>query len=203
LIEKYATEHQRIIFNGNGYSEAWVEEAARRGLPNLKSFVDAIPALTSEQSVEMFEKFHVLTKTELESRAEIRYENFAKIINIEAKTMIDMASKHIIPAIIKYTKELADTINAVHAAGADVTVQSEILSEVTALLIDTRTALKELCEVVGKVRSIEIVKERAEYCHNIIRPAMEALRKPVDKLEMIVDKEDWPMPSYGDLIFEV
>ena len=203
LIGQYAAEHQRIIFNGNGYSDAWVEEAERRGLPNLKSFVDAIPALTTEQSVRLFEKFHVFTKTELESRAEIKYENFAKIINIEARTMIDMGSKHIIPAIIKYTRELADTINAVREAGADVTVQVEILNEVTALLVETKKALNELCELAEKVRTFESVKERAVYCHNIVRPAMEALRMPIDKLEMIVDKEDWPMPSYGDLIFEV
>ena len=203
LIGQYAAEHQRIIFNGNGYSDAWVEEAERRGLPNLKSFVDAIPALTTEQSVRLFEKFHVFTRTELESRAEIKYENFAKIINIEARTMIDMGSKHIIPAIIKYTRELADTINAVREAGADVTVQAEILNEVTVLLVETKKALNKLCEVTEKVRTFEVVKERAAYCHNVVRPAMEALRTPVDKLEMIVDKEEWPMPSYGDLIFEV
>ncbi len=203
LIQKYATEHQRIIFNGNGYSDAWVVEAERRGLPNLKSFVDAIPALTTPETVEMFEKFHVLTRTELESRAEIKYENFAKIINIEARTMIDMASKQIIPAILKYTRELADTINAVRAAGVDASVQKEILKDVTFLLVETRNALKALSKVTEEVRGIVDVKEKAEYYHNVVRPAMDALRAPVDKLEMIVDKEDWPMPSYGDLIFEV
>ena len=180
-----------------------IEEAARRGLPNLKSFVEAIPALTSEQSVELFEKFHVFTRTELESRAEIKYENYAKIINIEAKTMIDMASKQFIPAVMKYTKELADTINAVRAAGADVSVQMEILGAVTALLIETRNALRALGEVSEEARTIEGAKERAEYYYAKVCPAMEALRAPVDELEMIVDKEDWTMYSYGDLIFEV
>ena len=119
LIKKYATEHQKVVFDGNGYSDAWVEEAERRGLPNIKSMVEAIPALTTDKAINMFEKFKVFTKAELESRAEIKFESYAKAINIEARTMIDMASKQIIPAIIKYTKELADTVVAVKEAGAD------------------------------------------------------------------------------------
>ena len=110
LIKEYATENQRIVFNGNGYSDAWVEEAERRGLPNIKSMVEAIPAITTDKAVALFERFGVFTKAELESRAEIQYEAYAKAINIEARTMIDMASKQIIPAVIKYTKELADTV---------------------------------------------------------------------------------------------
>ena len=117
LIKKYATEHQRVVFDGNGYSDAWVEEAERRGLPNIRSMVEAIPALTTDKAINMFEKFKVFTKAELESRAEIKFESYAKAINIEARTMIDMASKQIIPAIIKYTKELADTVVAVKEAG--------------------------------------------------------------------------------------
>ena len=144
LIKKYAAEHQRIIFNGNGYSDEWVEEAERRGLPNIRSMVEAIPALTTEKTVEMFERFHVLTRAELESRAEIRYENYSKAINIEARTMIDMASKQFVPAFVKYTRSLADTVNAVREAGADTTVQTEILNEVTKLLGETREALAAL-----------------------------------------------------------
>ena len=128
LIKKYATEHQRVVFDGNGYSDAWVEEAERRGLPNIRSMVEAIPALTTDKAINMFEKFKVFTKAELESRAEIKFESYAKAINIEARTMIDMASKQIIPAIIKYTKELADTVVAVKEAGADASVQAELLT---------------------------------------------------------------------------
>jgi glutamine synthetase len=117
--------------------------------------------------------------------------------------MIDMASKHILPAMLKYTRELADTINSVREAGVDTSVQKEILMNVTLHLVETRNALKELCRVAEEVRNFADVKEKAEYCHNVVRPAMDALRAPVDKLEMIVAKEDWPMPSYGDLIFEV
>ncbi len=126
LIKKNFSEHQRIIFNGNGYSDEWVAEAERRGLPNIRSMVEAIPELTKKESVRMFEKFGVFTKAELESREEVKYENYTKTINIEAKTMIDMASKQIIPAVVKYTKVLADSINAVKAAGVnEVTVQKE------------------------------------------------------------------------------
>ena len=203
LIKQYATKHQRIIFNGNGYSDEWVAEAEKRGLPNIKSMVEAIPALTTEKSVKLFEKFHVFTKAELESRAEIKFENYAKAINIEAKTMIDMASKQIIPAIIKYTKDLADTINSVKAAGADASVQAELLSEISALLAETKKALAALIEVTEKAGAMEEGQEQAVYYHDVVFVAMDALRAPVDKLEMIVDKEAWPMPSYGDLMFEV
>lgn len=203
LIKKYATEHQRIVFNGNGYSDEWVEEAERRGLPNLKSMVEAIPALTTEKSVAMFEKFGVFTRAELESRAEIKYENYAKAINIEAKTMIDMASKQIIPAVIKYTKSLADTVIAVKAAGADATVQAELLTSISELLAETKEALKSLETIEKKAIEMEEGEAQARYYHFDVVPAMDALRAPVDKLEMIVDKEAWPMPSYGDLIFEV
>ena len=203
LIKEYLTENQRIIFNGNGYSDAWVAEAERRGLPNIKSMVEAIPAITTDKAVELFERFNVFTKAELESRAEIQYEAYAKAINIEARTMIDMASKQFLPAFIKYTKTLADTINAVKAAGVDATVQTEALKEVSALMAETKSALDRLVKVTGEAAAKEEGEVQATYYHTEVVPAMDALRTPVDKLEMIVDKEAWPMPSYGDLIFEV
>ncbi len=203
LIKKHLTEHQRIIFNGNGYSDAWVEEAERRGLPNIKSMVDAIPALTTDKAIGLFEKFHVFTKAELESRAEIQYETYAKAINIEAKAMIDIASKQIIPAVIKYTKSLADTVNSVTAAGAEASVQSELLAETSGLLSDTKVALQKLIDLDKKSEEVPEGTELAHYFHEEIVPAMAELRAPVDVLEMIVDKEMWPMPSYGDLMFEV
>ena len=203
LIKEYLTENQRIIFNGNGYSDAWVAEAERRGLPNIKSMVEAIPAITTDKAVELFERFNVFTKAELESRAEIQYEAYAKAINIEARTMIDMASKQFLPAFIKYTKTLADTINAVKAAGVDATVQTEALKEVSALMAETKAALDRLVKVTGEAAAKEEGEVQATYYHTEVVPAMDALRTPVDKLEMIVDKEAWPMPSYGDLIFEV
>lgn len=203
LIKKYATENQRIVFNGDGYSEAWVEEAERRGLPNIRSMVEAIPAMVTDTAVNLFERFGVFTKAELESRAEIQYETYAKAINIEARTMIDMASKQFMPAFIKYTKTLADTVNSVTAAGADASVQKEVLDEVTALMGETKKALDALVKVTDEAASKGEGAVQANFYHSDVFPAMEALRAPVDKLEMIVDKEAWPMPSYGDLIFEV
>lgn len=203
LIKEYLTENQRIIFNGNGYSDEWVAEAERRGLPNIKSMVEAIPAITTEKAVELFERFNVFTKAELESRAEIQYEAYAKAINIEARTMIDMASKQFLPAFIKYTKTLADTVNAVKAAGVDASVQTETLKEVSALMAETKVALDNLVKTTADAAAKEEGEVQATYYHTEVVPAMDALRAPVDKLEMIVDKEAWPMPSYGDLIFEV
>ena len=203
LIKEYLTENQRIIFNGNGYSDEWVAEAERRGLPNIKSMVEAIPAITTDKAVKLFERFSVFTKAELESRAEIQYEAYAKAINIEARTMIDMASKQFLPSFIKYTKTLADTVNAVKAAGVDASVQTETLKEVSALMAETKAALDNLVKTTADAAAKEEGEVQATYYHKEVVPAMDALRAPVDKLEMIVDKEAWPMPSYGDLIFEV
>lgn len=203
LIKEYATLHQRIVFNGNGYSEEWVKEAERRGLPNIQSMVDAIPALVTEKSVRMFEKFGVFTKAELNSRAEIQYEGYAKAINIEARAMIDIASKHIIPAVMRYAKNLAETANEIREAGADDSVPVEILKRLTALLSEARKALLVLKDVARSASSMEAGEKQAHYYHDEVCTAMAALRLPVDELEMIVDKEEWPMPSYGDLLFEV
>ncbi len=204
LIKKYAIEHQRIVFNGNGYSDEWVAEAKKRGLPNIKSMVDAIPAYATDKAVSLFEKFGVFTKVELESRVEIEYETYAKTINIEAKAMIDIAGKQIIPAVIKYTTNLANSINAVKAAGAaDVSVQTELLSETSDYLSDVKTALAKLIDVTEKGAELAEGVEQATYYRDVVKVAMDELRAPVDKLEMIVDKDLWPMPSYGDLIFEV
>ena len=205
LIKDYAVEHQRIVFNGNGYSDEWVAEAERRGLPNIKSMVDAIPAYVAPESVAAFEKFGVFTKTELESRAEIEYETYAKTINIEAKAMIDIAGKQIIPAVIKYVTSLAQSVSAVKAAAADVdvSVQTELLTETSALLSDAKVALAKLIDETDKAGAMEEGRDQAVYYRDVIKTAMDELRAPVDKLEMIVDKEMWPMPSYGDLIFEV
>lgn len=203
LIKEYATNHQRIVFNGNGYSDEWVAEAERRGLPNIKSMVDAIPALVSDKAVDLFAKFGVFTRAELESRVEIQYEAYAKAINIEAKTMIDIAGKQIIPAVIHYTKELADTIVSVKEAGAKAKVQSRLLDKTSDLLEAAENALDKLSEVTSIAAQKAEGEEQARYFHEEVMPAMDALRMPVDQLEMIVNKESWPMPSYGDLIFEV
>ena len=203
-IKKLATAHQRIVFNGDGYSEEWVKEAERRGLKNIASMVDAIPALTTEKTIETFEKFHVFNRTELESRSDIEYDTYAKKMNIEAKTMMDMAEKQIIPAVIKYETKLADSINSVKSAvGMVPKTQESLLHKTEDLLNATNEALDQLVQAVLKGMSLSDHKERANYYYEVVSPAMEALRKPVDELEMVVDKELWPMPSYGDMLFEV
>ncbi|MEI3215508.1 MAG: glutamine synthetase III [Lachnospiraceae bacterium] len=203
LIKEYLTKHQRIIFNGNGYSDEWVAEAERRGLPNIKSMIEAAPTLTTDKAVKLFEKFHIFTKVELESREEIIYETYAKTINIEALTMIDMAGKDIIPAVSAYTGDLANTVLAVKEAGATASTQVELLKKVDGLLTEAQAALETLQVETAKASAIEDVKAQAFYYKDTVKAAMDALRAPVDKLEMVVDSDIWPMPTYGELMFEV
>ena len=205
MIKRLFAEHRRIIFSGNGYSEEWVKEAERRGLPNLKAGIDSVEAIRTEKAIKLFEEFGVYTRTELESRAEIEYEAYSKTVNIEAKTMIDMAGKQIIPAVVKYTTQLASSLTAVRTAceEADVSVQKELLLETSDKLSEMKVALAALKDILVKASAIKDNKEKAfAYLHEVC-PAMAALRKPADELEMLVDKELWPFPSYGDLVFEV
>ena len=205
LIKKLLKENRRVVFNGNGYAQAWVDEAEKRGLPNFHSMVDAIPSLTTPKAVKLFGEFGVFTQAELESRAEVKYEAYSKAINIEAKTMIDMASKQIIPAVIRYTTQLAGSLAAVTTAcpDADTSVQAELLIESSELLSDMKVALEGLIEINDRACALEEGEAQAHAYKDEVVPAMAALRKPADRLEMIVDKELWPFPSYGDLIFEV
>ena len=203
LIAEYAKAHSRVIFNGDGYAEEWVKEAEKRGLPNLKSYVDATEVLESEEVVALFDKYGVLSPTELKAREEVKYENYAKVIHIEALTMIDMAAKQIIPAVIKYTKSLADTVIAVKEAGSDASVQADSLAEISELLKAAKAALVTLKEVTAQASEEEEGKVQARFYNDVVFKAMGELRAPVDQLELIVDKEAWPMPSYGDLMFEV
>ena len=203
LIKEYLTKHQRIIFNGNGYADEWVTEAEKRGLPNIKSMIEAADTITTEKSVKLFEKFGIFTKVELESREEIIYETYAKTINIEALTMIDMAGKQIIPAVVKYTKSLADTVNAVEEAGADASMQLELLKTVSTKLAAMQTALTKLKKLEEEASAMDDVKAQAFFYKDTVKAAMEELRVPADELEMIVDKEIWPIPTYGELMFEI
>lgn len=205
LIKKLFAEHRRIIFNGNGYTEEWVREAERRGLPNLKCMVDAIPSLVTEKAVKLFGDFGVYTRSELNARAEIEYEAYAKSILVEARTMLDMAGKQIIPAVIRYSGDLARSLNEVRTAcpEADLSVQTELVMEVSSLLAAMRTAMTEIQKAIGKAGVMSDMKARAHFCYDEMVPAMNRLREPADRLEMIVDKEYWPFPSYGDMIFEV
>ena len=203
LIKENMTEHQRIIFNGDGYSQEWVEEAKRRGLPNLRTMVDAVDTLVTDKAVRLFEKFGIFTKSELESRVEILYESYGKTINIEALTMLDMVSRQFLPAGIKYSKELADAVNAVDEAGGDSSVQGEILKEVNEKLSRINHAFKKLKAETQKAAEIKDAKERAFYYKDIVVPSMEELRIPTDELESLTDSKLWPVPTYGDMLFEV
>jgi len=203
LIKEYMTEHQRIIFNGNGYAKEWEAEAARRGLPNIPSMVEAVDTLTTEKSIQLFEKFGIFTEAELHSRAEVLYETYAKTINIEALTMIDMANKQIIPAVMRFSKTLADTTIAINTAGGDATVSAELLKTITGKLTETKNALEKLTEVEEIASAMPRGKEQAFYYYNSVITAMNDLRKPADELEKLVDKEYWPFPTYADLLFEV
>ena len=165
--------------------------------------VEAIPALTTEKSVKLFTDFNVFTEAELKARAEIQFEAYAKAINIEAKTMIQMASKQLIPAIIKYATSLADSVNTVKAAGANASVQAGLLEKVSDLLVQSQKALDNLNAITNEAASQDEGQKQAVFYHDVVVPAMNELRAPIDELEMIVDKEEWPMPSYGDLLFEV
>ena len=203
IIKEYMTKHQRIIFNGDGYSEQWVEEAKKRGLPNLKTMIDCIPAITAANNVKMYEKFGIYTKSELESRSEILYEKYCKTINIEAHTMIDMAGKQIMPVLVAYTKELADTVNTVKKAGASAKVQAKLLKEVTVYLEQADSALDKLVKDTAKAAEIADIKKRSVFLRDTVCVDMVNLRTPVDHLEMIVDRDIWPFPSYADMLFEV
>ena len=203
LIKEYLTKHRRIIFNGDGYSDKWVKEAARRGLPNISSMIEAAETLTSDETVALFEKFGIYTKAELISRQEIIYETYAKTINIEALTMIDMAGKQIIPAVIRYGRTMAETVTALKTAGMEAVTESILLTDVTSRLAQMKTALDELISLEKQARSITDEKEKAFFYKDTVKEAMLRLRKPADELEMIVDKELWPIPTYGELMFEV
>lgn len=205
LVRKYLTEHQRVIFNGNGYSEEWVEEAARRGLPNIKSMVEATQTLTTDKAIRLFGKFGIMDETELRLREEVLYENYAKVINVEARTMIEMAQTQIIPAVVAYAANIAASVNEIKeaCAEADVNVQTQLLKETSSLLAKTNNALEALKKAREAAASKDSTKASAESYHDDVMPAMSALRAPVDKLEEIVDKDIWPIPTYSDILFEV
>ena len=202
LIRREMTAHQRIIFNGNGYTEEWRAEAKRRGLPEIASMVDAIPELTRAESVALFERHGVYTAKELQARADVAYELYAKTINIEALTMIDMAGKDILPAVVRYTKQLADTVIAVEAAGGDAQVQRELLARVSVMLRQANGALTGLRDAQAHAASLTGEAQARAY-YEQVTTAMQLLRAPVDHLEMVVDGALWPIPTYGELLFNV
>ncbi|SHI35361.1 glutamine synthetase III [Desulfosporosinus lacus] len=203
LLKETATKHHRILFDGNGYSEEWVEEATKRGLPNITSTVDSARVLLRESTIELYEKHQVLNKIELESRYEISLEQYSKQINIEALTMIDMAKHKIIPAAVKYSTELASSINAIKSASSavDVSVQEGLLIDLCATLVSLKTNLTTLETVTQEAASLTDAYEQAVNYRDVVFKAMGALRIDGDKLETIIDSELWPLPTYAEMLF--
>ncbi len=205
MLKKLVTEHKKIVFNGNGYSEDWVKEAERRGLPNIKSMVEAIPALVSEKTIKLYEKHKIFTEAEAYSRAEIFYEQYVKTINIEAKTMIDMSKKQIIPAVMKFAAKLAEDINMLSTAvdGLDISVQKDLLKEVMIELTAMKSELTVLEKETLEAAKKETLEEQAKAYREKVFFTMEELRVHADKLETMVDKDMWPFPTYLDLLFRI
>lgn len=203
LVKKTYKENERIIFNGDGYSAEWLEEAEKRGLCNLKSTPDAVPTFTSEKNIKVFEKHGVYTETELHSRVEILLEEYVKIINIEALTMIDMARKDILPAVSAYVRKLSETAKLAKECGADPVFETSLVKKLTVLESDMYAALGKLEDVTVTASGIEDMKEASVYYHNSVLTAMGELRAPADEIETLVGEKYWPYPTYGKMLFYV
>ena len=205
LIQCWFMEHQRVIYSGNNYAKEWTEEAKRRGLPIITNMVDAAGELLKDETVRLYESFGIYTRAELESRAQIQYENYAKAIHIEARTMIDMAGKQILPAVIRAIGEMAASVASIRSAGiyADTSVQEELVSTASGYLRDAQHALTVLREKTDEAAALQPGLTQATFYRDQVVPCMEALRTPVDALEMIIDKSLWPIPAYSDLMYEV
>lgn len=204
LLVSIIKKHKRVIFNGNGYSQEWVEEAKRRGLPNYKSTVDCVPHYADEKNVALLEKFGVLSKAEIDARTEILLENYAKNINIEALTMIDMAKKKYIPVCIAYAKELCDTVSAKASLEICACVEKDLVSKVSDLTKKAYDATAKLEEVTAAAAAKDscILEMAKSYRYDVI-PVMDQLRTAVDALEVITPSDKWPVPAYSDIIFNV
>ncbi len=203
IIKELWNKHSRIVYNGNNYGDAWVKEAAKRGLPNIRSTVAATKAMASAEAAKLFEKYKVLSKTELHSRVEVYWEYYSKCINIEALASIDMAKKQYIPAVVAYTSELAKTVSNLKDAGANATVQKELLTKVSELLGDAQEGLEELEKATKKAQGIADAEERAESFRDDVFTAQVALRKSIDALEMLLPATQWPVPSYAEMLFKL
>ncbi|MGM9645651.1 MAG: glutamine synthetase III [Eubacteriales bacterium] len=203
LVKDTIKQHKRILFNGNGYDESWIKEAEKRGLMNLKSTPDAIPHLLDEKNVKLFTENKVYSETELKSRYEILLENYSKVINIEALTMVDMAKKMIIPAVSKYTKDLAKTVQLKTSLGMDAGYEKEVATKLSGLNTAAYEKAKALEDEIMKVKGIADPEENAKAYEKYVISAMNELRVVVDEMETMTAKEYWPMPTYGDLLFGV
>lgn len=203
LIKETYKKHKRIIFNGNGYDDAWVEEAEKRGLYNLKSTPDALPYSVKPENIALFERQHVLNKEEVLSRYEINMEEYTKIINIEALTMLDMVKKDILPSVSRFTKTLLETISSKKALGIDASYEEGFVQKISSKLKEAYTALEDLDSKTKTFSEIEDFEKAAFYVRDEIIPAMDALREPCDVMETLTDASEWPFPTYGKLLYGI
>lgn len=203
LLAEIVKEHKRVIFNGDGYSDAWVEEAAKRGLPNYKTTADCVPHYADEKNVKLFEKFGIFSKAEIEARVEILLESYSKTINIEALTMIDMAKKKYIPACLAYSKELADAIAVKKSIDVCTCVEKDLVKKVTEETEKAYDAVQKLEEVTAVAAAKTCMQEMANAYRDTVLPVMDDLRKAVDALEVLMPSTMWPVPAYSEMIFNV
>ena len=202
LIRRTIKEHKRIIFNGNGYSDEWKAEAERRGLSNLSNTVDAIAVYHDQKNIDVFTKHKIYTEQELKSREEILYESYRKTVNIEAKTMVEMVSRDYIPAVLRYLKKIADTENAMNEAfGISLKTGKSLASDIAKHLDSAYASLESLKAAIAKVKGTQA--QKAKYVRDHVLPIMNDLRSHIDALEVLVDADEWPVPSYGDLMFRI
>ena len=201
VVREAAQKHSRVIFNGNGYSEDWVTEAAKRGLPNIKSTIEALKALANDNAVALFEKYKVLSGRELHSRYEIGLEQYAKHINIEARCAIAMTKNEYIPAVIEFTRFLAETINQVKTAGGEAKVQSALLGDVSGLLASASKKLAALESALDRANGAEDLETKAAAFRDSVFSAQVELRKDIDALEAILPRDLWPVPTYAEMLF--
>ena len=202
-VKKTLNEHRRVIFNGNGYSEAWEAEAERRGLPNRKCTPDAMIALKDEKNIALMEEFGVLTKTEMLSRYEVEMEHYSKILNIEARTMLKIANKQLIPAATAYMGEVAGSAAAKTAAveGISTKAETKVLTALSKYTDEMSDATDALQAATDKVSAMDDEAAKAHAFHDEVIPAMDALRAAADEAESIVDEDYWPLPCYSRMLF--
>lgn len=201
ILKKICTEHSRIIFNGDNYSEEWVKEAQRRGLPNIRSTVESLETIFEKEHIELFKRHNVLSKQELHARTEILMENYIKTINIEASVMLTMARRQILPAAIEYSSRLAHAVNRLTESGVTPAVQKRELEKVNSLIEDLSAALDSLEQAVGKAKAQEKLVAKARAYRDDVRSAMAEVRKAADMLETLVDADLWPLPTYAEMLF--
>jgi glutamine synthetase len=203
IVRDAMKKHGRVIFNGNNYSEEWVAEAKRRGLPNVKTGVEALASMATPEAVKLFEKYKVLSKEELHSRYEIYLEIYVKHVNIEAQAAVQMVKRQFVPAVIEFTKDLAKTVSQLKSAAVSSKVQKELLTKVTGLLESAAAKLVVLDGAIEKAHAVKDLVNRAEAFRDKVVVAASDLRKDIDALEGLVPAKLWPVPTYAEMLFKL